>query len=113
MEELTNDVEPPAIKPARKRVVFEKTAGARATRSQKPTLSRALVGLGVSAGYMMVGLGMSVASSAYALGTTNFFDEIASKQSTLGAAMLSKPSTIDQEVPVRGLLPRQGRMAEV
>ena len=94
-EELTNDVEPPAIKPARKRVTFEKTAGARATRSQKPTLSRALFGLGVSAGYMMVDLGMSVASSAYALGTTDFFDEITSKQNTLGAAMLAKPSATD------------------
>ena len=93
VEELPDNVEPPANKPARKRVVFEKTAGARATRSQKPTLSRALVGLGVSAGYMMVALGMSAASSAFALGTTDFFDEFT--QGTLGAALLAKPSTVD------------------
>eukprot|EP00964_Phaeocystis_antarctica_P140596 scaffold105460_cov42-Phaeocystis_antarctica.AAC.2 len=55
---------------------------------------RALVGLGISAGFVMAAMGMSVASSAFALGTTNFFDEIALKQGTLRAA-LAKPSTID------------------
>ena len=103
-EELPNDV---TAAPPRKRVVFEKTAGARATRSQKPVLARAmdtspnfrapgraLVGLGVSAGFAMAAMGMSVASSAFVLGTTNFFDEIALKKSSLRAA-LAKPSTVD------------------
>merc|ERR1712086_532188 len=36
---------------------------------------------------------MSAASSAFALGTTDFFDEFA--QGTLGAALLAKPSTVD------------------
>ena len=104
VEELPDGVTAP---PARTRVVYEKTAGARATRSQKPALARAmdtsanfrapgraLVGLGVSAGFAMAALGMSAASSAFALGTIDFFDEVALKQSTLRAA-LAKPSTID------------------
>ena len=103
-EELSDDV---AAAPARKTVTFTKTAGAKATRSQMPTIARAmdtsagfrapgraLVGLGISAGFVMAAMGMSVASSAFALGTTNFFDEIALKQGTLRAA-LAKPSTID------------------
>ena len=103
-EELPDGVTAP---PARKRVVHEKTAGARATRSQKPAIARAmdtspnfrapgraLVGLGVSAGFAMAAMGMSAASSAFALGTVDFFDEVALKQSTLRAA-LAKPSTID------------------
>ena len=104
VEELPDGVTAP---PARTRVVYEKTAGARATRSQKPALARAmdtsanfrapgraLVGLGVSAGFAMAALGMSAASSAFALGTIDFFDEVALKKSTLRAA-LAKPSTID------------------
>jgi hypothetical protein len=37
-EELPEDVAAPEGQPARKRVIFEKTAGARATRSQNPTI---------------------------------------------------------------------------
>ena len=106
-EELPEDVAAPEGQPARKRVVFEKTAGARATRSQKPTIARgmgtsagfrapgrALIGLGVSAGFVMSALGMSIASSAFTLGTTNLFDELAIKKSTLRAA-LAKPGAVD------------------
>ena len=72
-------------KPRRRRVQFEKSAGARATRSQNPTVVR---GLGTSIGYMTSAIGMSVAASAFALGTTNLFDEFAQgKSSTLRAAL--------------------------
>ena len=76
----------------KRRVQFEKTAGARATRSQNPTVVR---GLGTSVGYVMNAIGMSVAASAFAFGTTNLFDEFArGKASTLRAA-LAKPSLAD------------------
>ena len=107
-EELSDDRVAPDVKPVRKHIVYEKTAGARATRSRKPTIARAmdashnfrapgqaLVGLGGDVGYAMAALGMSVASSAFALGTTNLFDEIALKQGTLRSAFQAKPSSID------------------
>ena len=95
-------------KPLRKRVTYEKTAGARATRSQKPVIARALdtspnfrapgralAGLGVNVGYAMSAIGMSVAASVFALGTTNLFDELANKKSSLGSALQAKPSSVD------------------
>ena len=108
VEELSDEVAAPAAQPARKHVTYEKTAGARATRSQKPDIARAmdtsanfrapgraLLGLGIGAGFAMAALGMSIASSAFTLGTTDFFHEIALEKSTLRAALLAKPSTID------------------
>jgi len=80
-----------ADKPRRRRVHFEKTAGARATRSQKPTLLR---GVGDSAGYVMAAIGMNVAASAYALGTVNLFEELSRQKSPLRAA-LAQPSSLD------------------
>ena len=125
-EELPEDVAAPEGQPTRKRVVFEKTAGARATRSQKPTIARgmgtsagfrapgrALIGLGVSAGFVMSALGMSIASSAFTLGTTNLFDELAIKKSTLRAA-LAKPGTVDpKNVSDGGVRYGQVGLAEV
>ena len=76
----------------RRRVQFERTAGARATRSQNPTVVR---GLGTSVGYVMNDIGMSVAASAFALSTTNLFDGFArGNASTLRTALatqLSRP----------------------
>lgn len=63
-EELYLNAEPP--KAPRKKVVFEKTAGARSTRSQNPQQLR---GLGTSAGFAMMALGASLSSAVYAMGT--------------------------------------------
>jgi len=75
VEELSDDVAAPSVQPTRKHAPYEKTAGARATRSQKPVIARAmdtsanfrapgraLLGLGIGAGFAMAALGMSVAS---------------------------------------------------
>lgn len=78
--------------PGRRRVHFEKTAGARATRSQNPTLLR---GMGTSVGYVMNAIGMSVAASAYALGTTDLFNEFSQDGSFTLRAALAKPSCAD------------------
>ena len=94
-EEPDAEVEPTvaqADKPRRRHVHFEKTAGARATRSQNPTLLR---GIGNSAGYVMSAVGMSVAASAYALGTVNLFDEFARQGTSTLRAALAKPSSAD------------------
>lgn len=82
----------PPNQPRRRRVQFKKTAGARSTRSQNPTLVR---GMGTSIGYVMNAIKMSVASSAYALGTVDLFDEFARDDSFTLRAALAKPSSTD------------------
>ena len=94
-EEPDAEVEPTvaqADKPRRRRVQFEKTAGARATRSQNPTLLR---GMGNSAGYVMAAVGMSVAASAYALGTINLFEEFSRRGTSPLSAALAQPGSLD------------------
>ena len=85
---VPDEVPPP--RPKRK-VTFEKTAGARGTRSQNIPLVR---GMGTSAGFAMLALGSSLPAAIYAMGTTHVFDELNRPGGTLRAA-LAKPSTTD------------------
>ena len=89
--EVTERSEPIAEKP-RRRVHFEKTAGARATRSQNPTLVR---GMGTSAGYAMLAMGATLASSVYLLGSTELSSELAAGElSSVRRALLPGPTVL-------------------
>ena len=81
----------PAKKPSKPKVTFEKTAGARATRSNNPTVIR---GLSTSTGFAMLSLGMTLSAAVYAMGTVDMLDELTKPDGSLSAA-LAKPSTID------------------
>ena len=89
------DVVAPAKKQSKPKVTFEKTAGARSTRSNNPTVIR---GLGTSTGFAMLSIGMTLSAAVFAMGTVDLLDELSkpagSLSSTLSAA-LAKPSTID------------------
>ena len=92
--ELEADPEPPMApmpRPTRKRVTYEKTAGARATRSQNAVTMR---GLGTSAGFAMLALGSSISDAVHAMGTIDLTDELSNPLSSLSAA-LAKPSSAD------------------
>ena len=83
--------EAPAARAPRKKVTFEKTAGARATRSQKPTLLR---GMGTSAGFALLALGCTISAAVHAMGTIDLAEELSNPRSSLSAA-LAKPSSAD------------------
>ena len=98
-------VDPPEEKQPTKKVQFQKTAGARATRSQAPVLAK---GTGTSKGYVnlvrgnasLVGLALvasclSISDTVFALGTTNLLDELSRPDGSLHHALLAKPSAID------------------
>ena len=95
----------PAKKPSKPKVTFEKTAGARATRSNNPTVIRGLStstgfaptvirGSSTSTGFAMLSLGMTLSAAVYAMGTVDMLDELTKPDGSLSAA-LAKPSTID------------------
>ena len=88
----TSDVDAAGEKRERKKVAFDKTAGARATRSQRPTVIR---GLGTSAGYALLVLGATVGQAVYGMGTIDLAAELARPDSTLGSALLAKPNAND------------------
>ena len=100
-EQLSTSPAPPAAqKPPRRKVVFEKTAGARATRSQNVQMAdkTSLRGLGTSAGFAMLALGSSLSTAVYAMGTTDLFGEPCKPDGTLKSSLsaaLAKPSTVD------------------
>lgn len=95
----------PAKKPSKPKVTFEKTAGARATRSNNPTVIRGLStstgfaptvirGSSTGTGFAMLSLGMTLSAAVYAMGTVDMLDELTKPDGSLSAA-LAKPSTID------------------
>ena len=110
-EELTNSLEPPpphrapTVKTTKPKVTFEKTAGARGTRSNNPAITR---GLGTShdfeptmlrsanssTGHAMLALGMTISSAVFAMGTVDLLSEIGKPGNSLSAA-LAKPSAAD------------------
>ena len=90
-EELPGDAEPSVPRKPRRKVAFEKTAGARATRSNNPEKLR---GLATSTGFAAFALGASLSTAVFAMGTVNLFDELAKPGSSLMAA-LAKPSSVD------------------
>ena len=77
--------------PSKPKVRFEKTAGARATRSNNPTVLR---GLSTSTGFAMMGLGLTLSAAVFAMGTIDLADELSKPDGSLSAA-LAKPSTVD------------------
>ena len=81
----------PAAPKSKKVKFFEKTAGARATRSNNPTILR---GMATSTGFGMLALGAALSSAVFAMGTVNLFDELSKPSGSLSAA-LAKPSTAD------------------
>ena len=87
-EAAQDEVQP--VRPKRK-VTFDKTAGARGTRSQNVPLVR---GMGTSAGFAMLALGSSLPAAIYAMGTTHVFEELNRPGGTLRAA-LAKPGSTD------------------
>ena len=81
----------PAAPKSKKVKFFEKTAGARATRSNNPTILR---GMATSTGFGALALGAALSSAVFAMGTVNLFDELSKPSGSLSAA-LAKPSTAD------------------
>ena len=102
-EELPDTLDQPAEvvvphkKPSKPKVTFEKTAGARGTRSNNPTVIR---GLGTSTGFTLLSLGTTLSSAVFAMGTVDLIDELSKPDSSLSAA-LAKPSTIDPKTQKR------------
>ena len=62
MEELPDGTEPPVARKPRRKVTFEKTAGARATRANAPEVMR---GLATSTGFAMIALNASLSTAVY------------------------------------------------
>ena len=88
------DRPPSAEKAPRRKVTFEKTAGARGTRSNKPSL---LPGIGNSAGFAgmaLLSLGSTLTNALNAMCSKNLLEELSQPDSTLSVA-LAKPSTVD------------------
>ena len=86
----------PTKMPSKPKVRFEKTAGARATRSNNPTVLR---GLSTSTGFAMMGLGLTLSAAVFAMGTIDLADELSKPDGSLSAA-LAKPSTVDPKSQV-------------
>ena len=101
-EELPGDAGPPAARKPRRKVTFEKTAGARATRANAPEVMR---GLATSTGFAMIALGASPSTAVYAMGTVNLFDELSkpgnSLSRRLGQAELGRSQGVGRRVQPR------------
>ena len=83
-----------AKKVSKPKVTFEKTAGARGTRSNRPSL---LPGLGNSAGFAgmaLLNLGVSLTNAMSAMCSNNLLEELSRPDSSLSVA-LAKPSSVD------------------
>ena len=89
--DVEHEDEPDATARPKRKVTFEKTAGARGTRSQHVPLVR---GVGTSDGFAMLALGSSLPAAIYAMGTTHVFDELSRPGGSLRAA-LAKPGATD------------------
>ena len=84
----------PAKKVSKPKVTFEKTAGARGTRSNQPTLLPGLSNSAGFAGMALLALGASLSNAMSAMCSTNLLEELSRPDSSLSVA-LAKPSSVD------------------